>query len=523
MKIQVKAGLIFSLALLMPLTGCVREELPPVQAAAVTTAIPEITETRMHESITQTINVTMPVSETITESATAVQTAVPTETFTESVQQEESISPNDSFKIKTSSTDYIDIAEEVLANVYSKSEKNNEFEINDIRYMAKGMVENHLWFAVKFTVQTDTETSRLEALIQRDRNQEYSLITINAKVPIDNLTDEENSPPPDNAYLAEFLTPLQGTNVLTSDWNINDGILPSSNDLVVFAQKLIGEKATYTVDEIYAEVKKYLDVSPDYIKSSGYYNSTTDCFSLIENRNVWNYAFVSAVTDGSVHHLKLMGIKADSGHFSKEILLTINGNAEQFRLISCAVNEREIPQPEIPRVLSHNEILLGEKVVSVDLVLNNGRYIESVNDKNIFSCGYRGKYELVISDGETELCRYEVSFPETEFLNFREPFKIAFSDYDKDGNFEFSLGQWRNGRMYYQFYTIDESGNINFLPINGEAVITDDALYSKEFRHTSDSFSVDIYSAEENCFHTVNYAVSPENITSVTEEKQPVS
>lgn len=489
MKSSFGTGLIFGLTLIIPLSGCTPKENPYVNNNVPAATVSEFTETQNTESTTQAITVTACDSEAVPAPATTVQT-VPAETTNEQLAEpQEPIFPDNSFKIRTDSTDYVDIAKEVLTSVYSKSEQNSEFEIIDIRYMAKGMVEERLWFAVKFTVQTDTESSRLEALIQRDKEQEYSLITINTKVPIDNLVDEENAPPPADTYLAEVLTPFQGTNVLTSDWSRGDIVLPdipafpSPNDLIIFAQKNIGEKATYTFEEIYNEISRYILVPQEHIKSSGSYNQTTDSFPFIENFNICNYAFVSAESDNSsAHRLTIVSSKADEKYFSKEILLTIVGTPEQYQLVSCMVKEREITQHEIPFIISHNEIPHGEKNISVDLILNDGHYIESVNGENIFCHGYRGKYELVVYDEETELFRTEVSFPEREFLNFKEPFKLAFYDCNDDGNLEFSLGQWQNDEMYYQFYSIDEAGNIS--PIDSEPIITQDAEYSKIFTVT---------------------------------------
>lgn len=509
---SLKAALAFGIVPFL-VTGCVIENPDiPAQNTVGTALVTDAAEKVTSETTSEITVTTVPY-----ETFTAAETTVPAIEYTESEAPPEPELSDDSFKIKTRSTDLTEIAKEVLTHVYSKSEKEKSFEISDIRYMAKGKVEERLWFAVSFLVQTEKDSFRLEALIQQDREDEYSLITINTKVPIDNLTDDDNCPLPTDADFAELLSEFQGANILSDNWNFSSEALPSANNLVIFAEKNLGEKAIYTLEEISAEIQKFMQIPDDYLKGSDFYNQTSGCFSLIGSPDKWRYAFVSSESDGTVHQLKIMGIRGDDSRFSKEILLTIAGGSEQYSLISCRTAERELPRYEVPCVLSHNEILLGENVVSLDLIMTDGQHIESVSEKNIFRQGYRGKYELVLYDGETEICRQPVSFPELELLNFKEPFELAFSDYDKDGDFEFSLGQWQNGKMYYQFYSIDEAGNIAFLPINGEPILTSNAEYSKAFERTENGFSADVYSAELGDFRKADYIVSPENITSVTE------
>lgn len=514
-KCPVKAGLISGLMFLMPLTGCVPYEVPPVAEKPIT-ATTLVSTVAMESTAPDETEITVTVSEPISEITSAVTTTA-SDTYTEPVMPPEPELSDDTFTITTASTDYVEIAGEVLEHIYSKSEKESQFEINDIRYMAKGMVGENLWFAVKFTVQTGEQSLRLEALIQQDSEQEYSLITINTNVPFDNLVDEENGPEPADAGFAEFLNPIQNTCLLAENWNIEAEMLPSPNNLVIFAQKNIGEKSSYTLEEIHAEVQKYLPVSMEYLKTSACYNPTADSFSLIENQNIWHYAAVSAEAKENIYYLTLVGSRSDDNRFTKEILLTLDGSPEQYRMISCEIKERQIPQPEVPAVLSHSQILLGENIVNLDLLLTDGQYIESVSENNIFRYGYRGKYDFVISDEGTELFRLPVSFPGLELLNYKEPFELAFSDYDKDGNFEISLGQWINGRMFYQFYSIGEDGSITLLPLTGEPILTNGAEYSRTFDEIENGFTATTYSEESGDFISVNYIVSPENIISVTE------
>ncbi len=133
-------------------------------------------------------------------------------------------------------------------------------------------------------------------------------------------------------------------------------------------------------------------------------------------------------------------------------------------------NQKDTTDPKTqkqPVGLTNFEIADGKTVlsngrkVSVRLVMTNGKYYDQSQvpyGGNAYDNNYQGNYEIQVLDSEGKLLSKVALYNTdggTEAINFPGKFNLLFDDYNRDGNPDFTIGQWySSGAKQYQIFTV---------------------------------------------------------------------
>lgn len=128
-----------------------------------------------------------------------------------------------------------------------------------------------------------------------------------------------------------------------------------------------------------------------------------------------------------------------------------------------------------------NEYL--HKPYFLDIEMLSGTYSEDWSPGPLMGANWSGEFQIVLRDDSGNVitqARLNAFF--TEALLFNSNFKLAFDDYNGDGNVDFTIGQYgtSNGN-YYKLFTLMPSNEIKELKVRGmnELFIgTSDSRYS---------------------------------------------
>ncbi len=127
--------------------------------------------------------------------------------------------------------------------------------------------------------------------------------------------------------------------------------------------------------------------------------------------------------------------------------------------------------PEIdvqsPMTLSNTELTFGGQPAYLRLKMVKGRYYEDWNPGAYMGTLWEGNFVIELADefGKT-IAETDISKMFSEPLTFKSSFDLEFDDYNKDGNLDFTIGQYAsgNGRVY-KIFTLRKDGKIDELPV----------------------------------------------------------
>ena len=122
-------------------------------------------------------------------------------------------------------------------------------------------------------------------------------------------------------------------------------------------------------------------------------------------------------------------------------------------------------------VIADNETTLSNgKQVNVRLVMTDGKYYKQSQipyGGNTYDNNYQGSYEIQVIDTTGKLLS-KMNFYTTWYytdsskdVNFPGKFNLLFDDYNRDGNPDFTVGQWFSGSAkQYQIFTVMPDGSV---------------------------------------------------------------
>lgn len=510
-----KLKVITALLCTVMLSGC--QELEPVSQTTATTTAIKTSGTEL--SVTTVSEAAGSAPDNTTESSESSETPFETPSSPEPVQTESTVSPTvvpdeteeelPAGTIRTASKDYREIARLVLKSVYGDEA---DFSKELPSYLAKGYVDDSLWFAVRFTLGNDEEAVTREALIKQDEPETYSLVTINKRVPTDNLIEDENAPRQELMQYLCYMLPFQDTGIFESDCNFKNGELPSSDVLVHAAQRLIGEQPEYDEEAVLNALAPYVDVKDEYLKTASCYRQENECYCFSEYGRTYQYALKSAVTVGSVHTLTIYAAPSDEHEFTRQIILSVEGTPEEFKLLSCKASERTAPEYTFPVTVAEGMFKSSSmENLTVKLRLSDGYYYEAGGHDGLFKSGFRGNYELILENESDELCRVPAEIDGFGFLTYPGAFNISVSDLCGDGTFEFALGIWDENGTSIQLYRIKDNEIIK-LHFDGVLKIKADG-FSPVLQLSEEGFSAEVYDEETDGFILKEFVLTEDSAT----------
>jgi hypothetical protein len=155
---------------------------------------------------------------------------------------------------------------------------------------------------------------------------------------------------------------------------------------------------------------------------------------------------------------------------------------------------------ESPMTISNNDMFpISGKHQYIRLRMVNGRYYEDWTPGPYMGMLWEGEYtiELVDEFGKV-LAETKLNNTDKEPLIFNTQFKIEFGDYNNDGNFDFTIGQYAssNGREY-KLFTITRDNKIEEIPIKGHS--------SLFISNTTGFYSTKLTKVNNNTFKIVYY------------------
>lgn len=374
-------------------------------------------------------------------------------------------------------------------------------------YLAKGYVDGSLWFAVRFILEDENGGITREALIREDEHELYSLVTINKRVPTDNLIEDSNASTAElDDYLC-YMLPFQNTGIFEGDYNFKDGELPPADALVHAAQRLIGEQPSYDEEEVLNALTSYIDVTDEYLKASSCYRQENESYRFSEYDRTCQYALKSAVSAGSIHKLTIYAAPLGEHKFTREIILTVDGTPEEFSLVSCAVSERAIPEYSFPITIAESPA--GENL-TIELQLSDGCYYEAGGQDGLFKSGFKGNYGLILKDDAEKRFVVPASVEGFGFSNYPDKFKLSLVDYDGDGNLELALGVWDENGMAITIYRIKDN-QIFVLSFDGVLKVKSDS-YSPMLQLSEGGFSAEVYDEESDGFILKEFILTSDSV-----------
>lgn len=153
-----------------------------------------------------------------------------------------------------------------------------------------------------------------------------------------------------------------------------------------------------------------------------------------------------------------------------------------------------------PMTLSNNDMysINGEHQY-LRLQMIKGKYYEEWNPGPYMGTIWEGDFIIELIDDSGELIsQIDLSKVYKGKLIFTSSFQIEFDDYNKDGDLDFTIGQYAssNGREYTLF-TLRKDGKIELLPINGYSSLfiskTTGYYSTKLTKKTDTSFTIEYY------------------------------
>lgn len=182
--------------------------------------------------------------------------------------------------------------------------------------------------------------------------------------------------------------------------------------------------------------------------------------------------------------------------------------------------ERELPKDVTTIRKAPNYVSSGEEISPIDikdkvmasakLATDHDLQLVLVDGKQFLgeSVGYGGGTDLMNFEGEYELqvlkdgkliSKIEnkdllaISLNDTT-LNFNNEFDFAFEDYNRDGDIDFTLGQFAGSNGYlYNIFSIDMNGRIRKLDVNGDLWAASHDFSAKFKKASSTSFEFQKY------------------------------
>ncbi|MDF2820619.1 MAG: hypothetical protein K0R15_1060 [Clostridiales bacterium] len=153
-----------------------------------------------------------------------------------------------------------------------------------------------------------------------------------------------------------------------------------------------------------------------------------------------------------------------------------------------------------PMTLSNNDMypLYGENQY-LRLQMVKGKYYEDWSPSPYMGTIWEGYFVIeLVDDLGNSISQIDLSTVYNEALIFTSAFEIEFDDYNNDGDFDFTIGQYAssNGRSY-KLFTIRKDGKIDVLPIkdNSSLFISNTTGYysTKLTKKTDTSFVIKYY------------------------------
>ncbi|MEG0835953.1 MAG: M56 family metallopeptidase [Christensenellaceae bacterium] len=180
--------------------------------------------------------------------------------------------------------------------------------------------------------------------------------------------------------------------------------------------------------------------------------------------------------------------------------------------VICVVSGLFLTQNAISKEKTIKNLVIGKgenSNYSIELVLAEGKYFtdkEVAVGGGIYSQNYSGSYLLKLYRKNTLLSSLDVGGH-----NFGEKFEIEFSDYNEDGEMDFTIGQW-GGSNYNEFtvYSVDSSGKLYSLGTITTSEGKGREDFSKVFRHRDKTITTEYYNMETGGIDTIHYIYNTE-------------
>lgn len=148
---------------------------------------------------------------------------------------------------------------------------------------------------------------------------------------------------------------------------------------------------------------------------------------------------------------------------------------------------------DVPLTLSTSEVRQGNRQFNVKLLMTVGNHITHGDPGPYGSDYYEGNLVGEVYDlngnllSKTDMTQYF-----TETLIFRGKFNIFFDDYNGDGRYDFTVGQYLGSNFQvFNIFTIEDNGDIKKLPVekssDGIMCSEFDELYSTRFTKVSEN------------------------------------
>ncbi|WP_379134848.1 hypothetical protein [Paenibacillus sp. sgz500958] len=156
--------------------------------------------------------------------------------------------------------------------------------------------------------------------------------------------------------------------------------------------------------------------------------------------------------------------------------------------------------------LSHNELfpLTGDSL-DLDLRLVKGEYSEDwITPGPLAGRSWSGEFQLVVTDDRGKLLSsFPLSEHFTESLLFQDFFQIQFDDYNGDGDFDFTIGQYGTGNgSFVRLFTLGKNNVIQELKVG-----TGEELFiSSPERYSMKLEKVDGYSFKKSYYDNASGA-----------------
>lgn len=166
------------------------------------------------------------------------------------------------------------------------------------------------------------------------------------------------------------------------------------------------------------------------------------------------------------------------------LLCSCNGNA----LVSKSENDKKNNEQE--NIIVKTEVTLGSCSLDnmnkdnyiLSLRLYKGEYYEEYTPGSNFGGNWTGKFKLCIIDSLDGRVIDSYEIREWDELTIKDKVNITLKDYNKDGNYEFLIGQYGSSNFnIYRMYYITKDFKIGYYDKIGEFNISNKS-YSPELK-----------------------------------------